>query len=774
MKKIAIVAAAGAALLVLSGCQKEAETVSVGIGLSEAEYPPGADYPIRPKPFSEVALRDRFWRPKIRTNAAVTIPLVIRRFAETGRPMNANVLQAAVYSLQTHPDEALRAEVEARVREIMADSTKPAGPEDADFEVAAAYFKATGKRDLLDAAIAAAALIYERQAKESPPFSGRERDAIHCVELYRVTREKRHLDLAKRYLAIRGLENSVDKSRHNQSHRPVLDQDEAVGHAVNAASLMVSLADVGALTGIRDYADAALRLWRDVVEKKLYITGGIGSTGNEGFGAPYDLPNISAYCETCAGIMFAAFCHKMFLATGDGRHIDVLERALYNNVLSGVSASGDRFFYVNRLASAGDGRDVRWEWASLPCCPPNLVRFLATMPGYIYAADKDGVYVNLYVSSDASFVVNGKTLSLSVDSEMPWGGRTTLKISAEEEAKANLRLRIPGWARNRPVPGGLYVYLGGAEGATKVSLNGEEAAGTVDPMGYLSLDRTWKNGDVAVLELPFEVRRVVADPRVKADRGKMALERGPIVYCAEGPDCGGGKALELLFDPGTELKPSFEEDFFGGAAVLRGEARSVGKPSSVPKPITLIPYHLWANRGAGEMSVWLSKEEYALGDTGPAGGLIFHVNPNSAADGWRYLEAAPFDQSAGAGWGCFRTAIPGARGSAVGAGRQNTRDILAACPAPGTAAELCANLNLHGFRDWFLPSIDELAEMYVNLKLAGRHDFGDREMPDNFNYWSSTQVTADMARHLDFADNGRRRHYDDKDFPRRVRAVRAF
>ena len=272
----------------------------------------------------------------------------------------------------------------------------------------------------------------------NPPFSGGERDAINCLQLYRVTHDKKHLDLAKHYLDIRGLENSVNRSRHNQSHKPVLEQAEAVGHAVNCVSLMVSLADVGVLTGLKDYFTAAERLWLDVVEKKLYVTGGVGTTGNEGFGEPYSLPNISAYSETCAALMFITFNHRMFLATGDGKYIDVMERAMYNNALSGVSASGDRFFYVNRLASAGDGRDARWERASLECCPPNLVRFLASMPGFVYAQDaRDAIYVNLYVSSRTEFTVGGQTLTLSVASEMPWGGRSTLTVSTRDDDRSH-------------------------------------------------------------------------------------------------------------------------------------------------------------------------------------------------------------------------------------------------------------------------------------------------------------------------------------------------
>src|SRR5439155_6765505 len=307
--------------------------------------------------------------------------------------------------------------------------------------VAATLYNTDGRRDLLDQAIRSADAIYDDFVKRNPPFSGGERDAINCVQLYRVTHDKKHLDLAKHYLDIRGLDNSVNRSRHNQSYAPVLEQSEAVGHAVNCASLMVSLTDVGVLTGIRAYLDAAMRMWSDVVNRKMYITGGIGSTGNEGFGEPFSLPNISAYSETCAVLMFITLNHKLFLATGDSRYIDVMERGMYNNALSGVSTSGNRFFYVNRLASAGDGRDARWERASLECCPPNLVRFLASMPGFVYAQDpQDAIYVNLYLSSEASFSVGGKDLALAVESEMPWGGKSKITVSAKQDVRGAIKL----------------------------------------------------------------------------------------------------------------------------------------------------------------------------------------------------------------------------------------------------------------------------------------------------------------------------------------------
>jgi DUF1680 family protein len=735
------------------------------VRITSASYS-ARDYPIEAKRFSEVTLRDRFWKPRIDLNASVTIPQLAAR---DGRGLNGNVLEAAILSLQARPDPRLQSMVDARIAELRA---KPR-PGNGGFEVAVAYYVATGQRDLLDPAIAAAAALYEDFRTNNPPFSGGERDAINCLQLYRVTRDRKHLDLARHYLDIRGLPTSLNRSRHNQSYRPVLEQSEAVGHAVNGVTLMVSLLDVGMLTGLDAYTAAAERQWSDITQRKMYITGGVGTTGNEGFGEPYSLPTISAYAETCAVLMFATLNHKLFLRSGHSQYIDVLERGIYNNALSGVSLSGDRFFYVNRLASAGDGRDTRWERASLECCPPNLVRFLAGMPGYIYAHRQNAVYVNLYVSSDARFTVAGQDLALSVESEMPWGGKSTITVATRAATRAVLKLRIPGWARNRPAPGSLYAYVDAANERTSIAVNGRTIDASYDERGYVSLDREWHNGDRIDLAFPFAIRRVVADRRVAAASGRVALERGPLVYCAEWPDVPDGRALAVWLDSAAALTAETSRTPLDGTTVIRASAREITKPEAAFRPVTLIPYPLWGNRGAGEMSVWLSTREYASGDVGPAGGLIFHVNPNYATDGWRYLEAAPVDQSGGAKWGCFRTMIGGARGAAVGSGRQNTIDMLASCAERGSAADLCANYVLNGVGRWFLPSRDELALMYRQLKAKGIGDFRDAGYADNLQYWTSTQQTADMADHIDFADNGRL-HYDDKDYPRRVRAIRAF
>jgi hypothetical protein len=338
---------------------------------------------------------------------------------------------------------------------------------------------------------------------------------------------------------------------------------------------------------------------------------------------------------------------------------------------------------------------------------------------------------------------------------------------------ATIKLRIPGWTRNEVSPGGLYAYANRLGRPVTIAVNKTGISATPDRLGYVTISRVWKTGDVVEVDFPMEVRKVTADSKIAANRGRMAVERGPIVYCAEWPECDGGGVLDLLLDGGRELTTSTDPALFGGVPIIRTEARRMTQPELPAKPLTLIPYHLWANRGKGEMAVWLSTAAFAPGDVGPAGGLIFYVNPNYAADGWRYLEAAPFDQSAGAMWGCFRRAIPGARGTAIGTGKQNTKDMLEACAEPGTAAFLCAHFRLNGVDGWFLPSRDELAAMYRNLRAKGLGDFQDRGIVDNFTYWASSQNDADMAAHVDFADLGRL-HGDDKDFPRRVRAIRAF
>jgi hypothetical protein len=379
--------------------------------------------------------------------------------------------------------------------------------------------------------------------------------------------------------------------------------------------------------------------------------------------------------------------------------------------------------------------------------------------------------VNLYVSSEAGFDMDGATLKLSVESGLPWSGRTRIAVSGT--ARGTIRLRIPGWARGEVVPGGLYAFAGPASARAAIAVNGAQVPATPDRLGYVALTRDWREGDTIELDFPMDARRVTADARVGDDRRRVAVTRGPIVYCAEWPDAPDRTVLDLVLPPEAPLTPRLDAKLLGGAVVIDTVAHHARDASGKAAPVTLIPYHLWANRGVGEMTSWLLTDDYQVGDTGPAGGMIFYQNPNAAKDGWRYLEAAPFDQSMGAKWGCFRHEIPGARGLAIGTGRQNTADMLADCSEMAGAAQLCTAFRLNGVDGWFLPSRDELAEMYKALCATGIGGFHKDGMVDNCQYWASSQHDADMAAHIDFADNGRL-HGDDKDFPRRVRAIRAF
>lgn len=764
------VPAVAAGLTVLSTAAKSAAPAARQ-PIAETAFPAGREYPMRPVPFWDVTLKDDFWAPKVTRNAEVTVPFEIKKLGVVGDGLNGGVLEAAIYIARSRPDLNMQAYVERCLQPMLASPT--AGHERRQFELGAALWFTHGDRRLIDKCLPLADALEREFREQDPPYPGGERPSMSCMQLYRVTRDPRHLALAKHYLDIRGRADAPGRSRHTQSWLPVLDQREAAGHAVNGATLMLSLLDVGVYTGDQRYFDAAHAIWTDAVTNKLYVSGGIGQTGNEGFGQPHVLPNVSAYAETCATLMFQNLNHRWFMATGDAHYIDLLERGMYNNMLSGVSHSGDQFFYVNRLASAGDGRDERWKQASLECCPPNLVRFLASMPGTIYAQDQAGaIHVNLYVSSEASFAVGDGTLRLAVDSQMPWRGRTQIKVGTTAPLKTALRLRIPGWARDKPAPGGLYRYMDRA-GPVAITVNGKAVPAQPDRLGYVAIDREWRDGDTVGIDLPMTPRRIVADARVRETARRAAISLGPIVYCAEWPEAPGRKALDLVVAPGAPLTPRFDAGFMGGAMLIDTVAHRAADPAGKTTRLTLVPYHLWANRGAGEMTTWLLTADYEVGDIGPSGGLVFYKNPEAARDGWRYLEAMPFDQSQGARWGCFRRDVAGAKGTAIGTGKRNTAEMLASCSEPASAARLCATLSFNGVSDWFLPSLDELNQMYATLKATGIGDFRDAGMVDNCQYWTSSQLDADMASHVDFADAGRV-HGDDKDFPRRVRAIRSF
>jgi len=598
-------------------------------GLSEVKYTP-QEYPIKPM-FFEVTVNDDFWEPLMKLNAEISIPHVFSPGNTRGS------MEAAIYSLQRYPNPELQAQIEAYF-----ESRKEAQAENPTtsyglFESVVAYYKVTGDKDLLDAYIRSADLIYSN-ALTRPPSATGEVNSINFIEMYEATKNTKYLDMAKYYLDLRG---SSGGDHYDQAHMPVLLQKEAAGHAVKFADMCVSLARTGTLTGLEGYLDAAKRLWDNVVEGKLYLTGGIGSTFNhEGFERSYMLPNVSAYCESCATIMFIELSHYLFLATGDSKYVDVMERAMYNGSISGLAVSGNKFFYSNPLGSIG--RYERHEQYTTNCCPPRINRFLAIMPKYIYgqSSTNDDIYVNLYVSSKSTFEVNGKQFSLSQESEMPWEGNTAITVSeaSDEGVKADIKLRIPGWSRNQPVPSNLYAYEDPNEQTqiekAVIAVNGEPVNYTVDKFGYVSIDRVWKNDDVISVKFPLEIKTVTANSNVEADRDRIAFERGPIVYCAEWVD-NDGHVLDMIVDPNSKLDASWDSgyygnhfaglpynaDFYSGIVTLTGEWKSGHDKydSLETKPLKLIPYYLWANRGPGHMAIWLpTTAEAAMSSMPPA------------------------------------------------------------------------------------------------------------------------------------------------------------
>ncbi|MDH5383581.1 MAG: glycoside hydrolase family 127 protein, partial [Candidatus Aminicenantes bacterium] len=469
---------------------------------------------------------------------------------------------------------------------------------------------ATGKRTLLDIAIKNADLIdtvFGLDKKIGVP--GHQEIEIGLVKLYRVTGNKKYLDLAKFFLDERGHPHERELyGEYSQDHKPVIEQTEPVGHAVRAAYMYSGMADVAALTGDEYYRKALETLWDNVASKKMYITGGIGSrSGGESFGSDYELPNASAYCETCAAIANAFWNHRMFLLSGDSKYIDVLERVLYNGILSGIALSGDLFFYPNPLESHGQHK--RSPWFTCACCPSNVTRFVPSVPGYAYATQGDALFVNLFVQSSAEIQMGGQVVQIEQETAYPWEGSVKITVAPEKSKRFTLFVRIPGWARNQPVPSDLYRYMDRSEQKAEIRINGEPVDYTLEK-GYARLSRKWEKGDTIEFIMPMPIRRVLSHENVKENAGRVALERGPVVYCAEWLD-NQGYVSNLVFEDTIQLKPEKRDDLFNGVIVLKGEITVLkyaddGKtPIKAKQEFMAIPYYAWAHRGEGEMAVWL-------------------------------------------------------------------------------------------------------------------------------------------------------------------------
>jgi DUF1680 family protein len=569
-------------------------------------------------------------------------------------------MEAAAFTLRLHPDPALDKTLDdlialiARAQEPdgylfttrTADPAHPAagsGPERWSnlrvshelynvghmYEAAVAHFQATGRRTFLAVAEKNAALLL-RTFGAGPGrrrgFPGHQEIEIGLSKLYRATGNRAYLDLAKFFLDERGHYFGgerhapgdpfavYDSDEYMQNHEPVLEQDEAVGHAVRAMYMYSGMADVAALGGYPEYVAAIDRLWLNVSGKKQYLTGGVGARGgSEAFGAAYELPNAEAYTETCAAIGNALWNYRLFLLHGESKYMDVFERVLYNGLLSGVALSGDRFFYQNPLESAGGyGRS---PWFEVACCPPNMTRFLPSLPGYVYATKDDVVFVNLFVAGTGRVVLPGGPVLLTQATRYPWDGAVRLTVSPEKAGPFELAVRIPGWARGEAMPTDLYRFLDRTDDRPTLKVRGESAALDVRD-GYARIRRDWKPGDIVEITLPMPVRRVVANDGVAADAGRVAIQRGPIVYAVEGVD-NGDRVFELVLPDAAALAAEFRPELLNGVAAVTGPALTVthdsaGKIVETPRAFRAVPYYAWANRGAGQMLVWLPRTPAAV------------------------------------------------------------------------------------------------------------------------------------------------------------------
>ena len=635
------------------------------------------DYAIQAVPFTQVSFTDQFWLPRIQTNRTVTIPASFDRCESTGRVKNFimaaqkqgkfctrypfddtdiyKTIEGASFSLALYPDPTLEAYIDSLIT-IIGNAQEPDGYLYASrtinpavvhswsgkerwekerelshelynaghlYEAAVAHFMATKKRNLLDIAVKNADLVcsvFGPGKRSVAP--GHEVVEMGLVKLYRVTTKKEYLSTAKFFIEARGHYTGYDPKSNDpwkngaywQDHLPVVQQEEAIGHAVRAGYLYAAMADVAALTGDDSLLRAVDKIWNNLVEKKLYVQGGAGAIGNgERYGNNYELPNATAYNETCAAIANVYWNHRMFLLHGDAKYMDLLEKILYNGLLSGIGLDGKSFFYTNAMQITNGFKHADIElsrsgWFECSCCPTNLVRLIPSIPGYVYAQKDDNVFVNLFINGTAKFNVNKQPIQITQQNQYPWEGDLGFTIQTNTPNAFTLRIRIPGWAQQQAMPSQLYWFTNAsAASQIPIKVNGQPIEYVMEN-GYALIKRTWKKGDQINLSLPMEIRKVKADTNLTDNIGKLALQRGPIVYCAEWAD-NNGKVANLLLPESSSLTATFKPDLLQGVTVLQGELPAViienGNSISTKKqPFTAIPYYSWANRGQGEMTVW--------------------------------------------------------------------------------------------------------------------------------------------------------------------------
>ena len=632
-------------------------------------------YPYSPVPFTSVKVTDSFWGQRLKASREVTIPLAFSKCEESGRYENFvkaahpsenykveglpfddtdvyKTIEGASYLLQTYPDKKLKSYIDS-VLTIVAAAQEPDGylytsrtmnpkrphdwsgsrrwekVEDLSHEFynlghmvegAIAHYQATGKRNFLDIAIRYADCV----CREIGPGEGQQVlvpghqiAEMALAKLYIVTGDQKYLDEAKFFLDQRG--HTSRRDAYSQAHKPVVEQDEAVGHAVRATYMYAGMADVAALTGDTAYIHAIDRIWDNIVSKKYYITGGIGATANgEAFGANYELPNMSAYCETCAAIGNVYVNYRLFLLHGESKYYDVLERSLYNGLISGVSLDGGGFFYPNPLESRGQHQ--RQPWFGCACCPSNICRFIPSLPGYVYAVKDKDVYVNLFMSNEANLEVGKKSVVLEQQTRYPWDGDVAVSVKKNKAGEFAMKIRIPGWVRGQVVPSDLYRYSDGKRLGYSVKVNGQPVESELQD-GYFTIERRWKKGDKVEVHFDMEPRVVKAHAKVEADRGRVAVERGPLVYCAEWPD-NDFDIMSVLVNRRPQFETVEKPDLLCGLTEIKTGAQVLGydaegRLTASDVELTLIPYYAWAHRGSGNMMVWLPQEVSATSPCRP-------------------------------------------------------------------------------------------------------------------------------------------------------------
>lgn len=638
------------------------------------------DYPIQPVPFTSVKLTDHFWTSRIETNRTVTIPASFKRCDSTGRIKNFvmaaehkgkfctvypfddtdiyKTIEGASYSLAVHPDPALAKYVDSLIAIVgraqepdgylyTARSIDPAHPISAAgperwvnegklshelynsghmFEAAAAHYMATGQRNFLNVALKNADLLVKTFGPGKRHVApGHEIVEMGLVRLYRITGKTDYLMLAKFFIDQRGIKQ-YDKHSKNpwengvyfQDNVPVIDQDEAEGHAVRAMYLYSGMTDVAALTGDTAYLKAIDKIWNNMVTKKMYVQGSIGAVGDgERFGDNYELPNATAYNETCAAIGSVFWNQRMFLLHGDSKYIDVMEKTLYNGLISGVGLDGKSFFYTNAMQVTDsfnhpDLERVRSGWFVCSCCPTNVARLIPSIPGYIYAQNGNDVYVNLFISGTGNLKVNNKDLKITQQNNYPWDGGLAFTIDPSSAMDMNLKIRIPGWVQNQAIPSTLYNYELSSAQKIEIKVNGKAVDYEVKN-GYAVISKKWKKNDKVELTLPMDVQRVAANTALVDNIGKVALQRGPLMYCAEWKD-NNGKASNLVVPKNTVFETAYEPGLLNGVTVLKATVKSVNIDETAQtvttenKTMTAIPYYSWANRGKGEMMVWFPEK----------------------------------------------------------------------------------------------------------------------------------------------------------------------